>query len=72
MSTLRPPRLWDDAHLTSKGNWRYRYYLCLNVQKRGWENCPNKSVPAAEIERFVLERIKAIGKDDEVLARALA
>jgi site-specific DNA recombinase len=57
---------------TSKGNRRYRYDVCLNAQKRGWENYPTKSVPAAEIERFVLERIKAIGKDDEVLARTLA
>jgi site-specific DNA recombinase len=57
---------------TSKGNRRYRYYVCLNAQKRGWENCPTKSVPAAEIERFVVERIKAIGQDDEVLARTLA
>jgi len=57
---------------TAKGNRRYRYYVCMNAQKRGWENCPTKSVPAAEIERFVVERIKAIGKDDEVLARTLA
>ena len=57
---------------TSKGNRRYRYYVCLNAQKRGWENCPTKSVPAAEIERFVVERIKAIGRDDEVLAQTLA
>lgn len=57
---------------TSKKNRRYRYYVCLNAQKRGWENCPTKSVPAAEIERFVVERIKAVGKDDEVLARTLA
>jgi len=57
---------------TSKGNRRYRYYVCLNAQKRGWENCPTKSVPAAEIERFVVERIKAVGHDDEVLARTLA
>ena len=57
---------------TSKGNRRYRYYVCLNAQKRGWENCPTKSIPAAEIERFVVDRIKTIGKDDEVLARTLA
>ncbi|MCO6438158.1 MAG: recombinase family protein [Phycisphaerae bacterium] len=56
---------------TSKANRRYRYYVCVNAQKRGRENCPTKSVPAAEIERFVVDRIKAIGKDDEVLARTL-
>jgi site-specific DNA recombinase len=57
---------------TSKGNRRYRYYVCMHAQKRGWENCPTKSVPAGEIERFVVERIRAIGQDDEVLARTLA
>ena len=57
---------------TSKGNRRYRYYVCMQAQKRGWGNCPTKSVPAAEIERFVVERIKAIGKDDAVLAATLA
>ena len=56
---------------TSKGNRRYRYYVCLNAQKRGWENCPTKSVPAAEMERFVVERIKAIGKDNELVTRTL-
>ena len=56
---------------TTKGNRRYRYYVCMNAQKRGWENCPTKSVPAAEIERFVVDRIRAVGQDDQVLARAM-
>jgi len=56
---------------TSKKNRRYRYYVCMNAQKRGWENCPTKSVPAAEIERFVVDRVRAIGKNDDVLARTL-
>jgi site-specific DNA recombinase len=51
---------------------RYRYYVCLQAQKRGWHTCPSKSVPAAEIERFVLDQIRklelarlqqAIGRD---------
>jgi site-specific DNA recombinase len=57
---------------TSKANRRYRYYVCMNAQKRGWEDCPTKSVPAAEIERFVVDRIRAIGKDNKVLAATLA
>ncbi len=48
---------------TSKGNRRYRYYVCSTAQKRGWKSCPTKSVPAAEIEAFVVERIKSIGGD---------
>jgi site-specific DNA recombinase len=53
---------------TADGNLRYRYYVCLNAQKRGWHNCPTKSVPAGDIERFVVEQIKSIGKDPAVLA----
>ncbi len=56
---------------TVQGTKRYRYYVCLNAQKRGWHTCPTKSVPAGEIERFVVEQIKAIGKDPAVLAETL-
>jgi site-specific DNA recombinase len=48
---------------TSKGNRQYRYYVCVNAQKRGWDNCPTKSIPAHEIERFVVDQIRAVGKD---------
>jgi site-specific DNA recombinase len=48
---------------TKKGNKRYRYYVCLNAQKRGWHNCPSKSVPAGEMERFVIEQIRSVGKN---------
>lgn len=56
---------------SAQGTKRYRYYVCLRAQKRGWSECPTKSVPAAEMERFVLEQIKAIGKDPSVLSETL-
>jgi len=57
---------------SSKGpSKRYRYYICLNAMKRGWHVCPSKSVPAGEIERFVVERIKCIGRDPGVLAETI-
>jgi len=56
---------------TAQGTKRYRYYVCLKAQKRGWHNCPTKSVPAGEIERFVVEQIKGIGQDPTVLAETL-
>jgi len=40
-----------------KGVRRYRYYVCTQAQKRGWRTCPSRSVPAAAIERFVLEEL---------------
>ena len=56
---------------TSKGNRRYRYYVCYTAQKQGWHACPSKSLPAEEIERFVVEQIQAVGKDPAVMAMAL-
>ena len=56
---------------SAQGTKRYRYYVCLRAQKRGWDKCPTKSVPAGEIERFVVEQIKGIGKDPAVLKETL-
>jgi len=56
---------------TKKGNRRYRYYVCMNAQKRGWHNCPSKSIPAPEIERFVVDQVRAVGKDSTLLAETL-
>jgi len=47
-----------------KNNCRYRYYVCGRAQKEGWDVCPVKSIPAAEIERYVVEEIRRIGKDE--------
>jgi len=55
----------------SGGNKRYRYYVCQNAQSRGWHNCPSPSVPAPELERFVVDQVKAIGKDTNLLAETL-
>jgi site-specific DNA recombinase len=52
---------------TQKGNRRYRYYVCSSAQKKGYETCPSRSVPAAEMEKFVVERIREIGNDHALL-----
>ena len=56
---------------SSKGPKRYRYYVCLKAMKRGWYTCPSKSVPAGELERFVVEQIRSIGRDPSVLAETI-
>ncbi len=57
---------------TTKGNRRYRYYVCASAQQRGWRQCPAPSVPAAEIERFVVDEIRGIGCDPQLVAATLA
>ncbi|MBN1518020.1 recombinase zinc beta ribbon domain-containing protein [Candidatus Sumerlaeota bacterium] len=52
--------------VTAKNKRRYRYYVCSHPQKHGWDTCPTKSLPARDIERFVIERIRAIGQDDAI------
>ena len=54
---------------TSKGTTRYRYYVCLNATKQGAKTCATRSIPAQEIENFVVDRIAAIGGDAELVAR---
>ena len=60
------------THATKDGNKRYRYYVCCSAQQRGWHSCPSKSIPAGEIERFVIDQIKCIGKDATLLREVIA
>jgi site-specific DNA recombinase len=59
------------THTLKNGNKRYRYYVCLNAQKRGWHVCPSKSIPAAEIEKFVVDQVRAVGRDPAVVAETI-
>ena len=45
------------AH-TKRGSRRYRYYTCTNAQKRGWQACPSRTIPAAEMDQVVLAQIR--------------
>jgi site-specific DNA recombinase len=60
------------SHCKKNGTTRYRYYVCTNAQKRGWKACPSKSIPAGEIESFVIDRIRRIGRDPDLLREAVA
>jgi site-specific DNA recombinase len=60
------------AHTTRKGSQRYRYYVCSGAQKRGWQTCPSKSVPAAQIEQLVVGQIQQLGRDPQVLHDVLS
>ncbi len=55
----------------SRGNKRWRYYTCTNAIKNGRRKCPVGSLPAAEIERAVIDQIRCIGRDPEILDETL-
>lgn len=55
------------SYSQKKGSRLYRYYVCQKAQKRGWKHCPAPSIPAGQIERFILDEIKAIGRDPQLI-----
>lgn len=59
------------SHSTKADGKRYRYYVCNQAQKRGWDKCPSKSVPAGEIERFVIDQIRCIGRDPTLISEVI-
>ncbi len=39
--------------------------------RRGWYTCPTESAPAGELERWVVARIRGVGRDPSVLAESI-
>jgi site-specific DNA recombinase len=56
---------------TTRQRRTYRYYVCSRAQKQGYETCPAPSVPAPEIEQFVVNEIRELGRDPELLAHTV-
>jgi site-specific DNA recombinase len=56
---------------TKKGSTLYRYYVCHKAQKQGWARCPSPSLPAAQIEDFVIAQIRRVGQDPGVVRDTL-
>lgn len=57
---------------TNRGPKVYRYYVCNRASKEGWDKCPAPSLPAAEVEKFVVEEISLIGKDPDLRGEVIA
>ncbi|GJQ30475.1 MAG: hypothetical protein HBSAPP03_23590 [Phycisphaerae bacterium] len=55
-----------------KRNKCYRYYRCVGAISRGAATCPATTLPASEIERVVVDEIRALGRDHDVLDRVVA
>jgi site-specific DNA recombinase len=58
-------------HYASKGAKRYSYYVCDTQQKRGAAACPGSRISTRELEEFVIERIKEIGKDPALVRETI-
>ena len=52
---------------TRKGNRLYRYYVSQDVLKRGPEACPVGRVPAAEIEAAVIDQLRGVFRQPEII-----
>lgn len=46
---------------------RYRYYVCSKAMKRGRKTCPRPSLPADEIERFIIAQLQSLTIDEALL-----
>ncbi|MFC1476201.1 recombinase family protein [Candidatus Zixiibacteriota bacterium] len=57
---------------TKKKNRLYRYYICSTAQKQGREACPTPSLPAQEIEDFIVEQIRQLAADPEMVEQVFA
>ena len=53
------------------GQKRYRYYVCGRAQKEGWSVCPGPSLPADELESFVIGELRWLGQDQGLVADAV-
>jgi site-specific DNA recombinase len=56
---------------TSRKNRRYRYYVCVHAQKNGWDACPSRSIPAGEVEAFVVDQVRCVGRDPALFAQTV-
>jgi hypothetical protein len=56
------------AH-TRKGGRLYRYYVSTDVLKRDSDTCPVRRIPAAEIERAVVDQLRGLLRSPEIIVR---
>ncbi|MDL5053324.1 recombinase family protein [Oscillatoria laete-virens NRMC-F 0139] len=61
----------NHTYSTKDKKCRYRYYVCANAQKRGWNTCSTKSVSAPKIEEYVIAQIKRIIDDGKLIQDTL-
>jgi site-specific DNA recombinase len=61
------------SHWTGKsGGKRYASYVCQSIIRKGAGACPGSRVPAGKLDEFVVEQIRAVGRDPSVLTATVA
>ena len=58
-------------NFTGRNGKRYRYYTCTHAIKSGRASCPSGSLPAAEVEHWVVDKIRCIARDNGLRAEVL-
>ncbi len=53
---------------TRKGSKKYRYYVCVKTNKESKEACPVRRIAAGKVEEAVLEQLRAIILQPEIVA----
>ena len=48
------------SYTTKDHKWKYFYYYCSNAQKRGYENCPTKTINALRLENQIITCLRTI------------
>ena len=59
------------TYTSKKGSRKYRYYVCMSAQKRGYKSCPARSVNAQHIENAIVASLIKIANDSELRREAL-
>ena len=59
------------THTKQTNGRRYRYYVCSKATQQGWKTCPSKAIPAAEMEQFVVDQIRIIGRDQALVRKTV-
>jgi len=54
-------------HFTRRDKKQYRYYVCHRAQMKGWNTCPVPSLPAIDLEEFVLDQLRGLCGDADLL-----
>ena len=57
------------ATFARKNGKTYRYYLCLQARKSGYDSCPVRSVAAGEVDKTVLARVREMIGDSGLIVK---